>query len=296
LIIMANASEPRVDAKTGTPTTGHEWDGIAELNTPLPRWWLWTFYATIIWAVAYWMVYPAWPGLTGWTDGFFGWHARTEVEQNVKELQALRKPSLDRLAAASLDSIEKNPELLAIARQAGAPAFANNCAPCHGTGAQGASGYPNLNDDDWVWGGKLADVQQTIEHGIRWTADKATRAGDMPSFGKDGTLKAAEIADVAQYVRSLSGLPNETKADLAKGKQIFAENCAACHGDDGKGNQELGSPNLTDKIWLYGSDTASIVNRINVGGGGQMPAWGDRLDPTTIKALTVYVHSLGGGK
>ena len=293
---MANASDPRVDAQTGTPTTGHEWDGIAELNTPLPRWWLWTFYLTIVWAIGYWVVYPAWPGLTGFTTGTFGWNSRTEVAEQLADLQKLRGPGAAKLAAARLEDIEKTPELLGIARATGAAAFANNCAPCHGAGAQGAKGYPNLNDDDWLWGGKLADIQTTITHGVRWDADKQTRSSAMPSFGKDGTLKADEIANVAQFVRSLSGLPNEGNADLVKGKKIFAENCAVCHMEDGKGNQELGAPNLTDKIWLYGSDTASIVNRINVGGGGVMPAWGDRLDATTIKALTVYVHSLGGGK
>ena len=293
---MANASEPRVDARTGTPTTGHEWDGIAELNTPLPRWWLWTFYATIIWSIGYWIVYPAWPGLTGWTNGVFGWNSRTAVVEDLLELKKMRAAGEAKLSAAKLEDIEKNPELLSIARAQGAAAFANNCAPCHGAGAQGAVGYPNLNDDEWLWGGKLADIQTTLEHGIRWDADKDTRSGAMPAFGKDGTLKADEIKNVAQYVRSLSGLPNEGGADLAKGKKVFADNCAACHGDDGKGNQELGAPNLTDKIWLYGNSTAAIENRITVGGGGQMPAWGDRLDPTTIKALTVYVHSLGGGK
>ncbi|MDE2361566.1 MAG: cytochrome-c oxidase, cbb3-type subunit III [Hyphomicrobiales bacterium] len=293
---MANATEPRVDARTGTATTGHEWDGIAELNTPLPRWWLWTFYLTIVWSIGYWIVYPAWPGVTGFTQGAFGWHARSAVVDDLKELQAIRGPGEAKLAAAKLDEIEKNPELLAFARASGGAAFANNCAPCHGAGAQGAVGYPNLNDDDWLWGGSLDDIQQTITHGARWDADKATRSSLMPAFGRDGILKADEIANVAQYVRSLSGLPNETNANLAKGKELFATNCAVCHGDDGKGKQEVGAPNLTDKIWLYGSDTASIVNRINVGGGGQMPAWGGRLDPTTIKALTVYVHSLGGGK
>ena len=293
---MANASDPRVDARTGTPTTGHEWDGIAELNTPLPRWWLWTFYLCIIWSVAYWIVYPAWPGITGWTAGVWGWNSRTAVVQDLQELKTMRAAGEAKLSAAKLEDIEKNPELLSIARAQGAAAFANNCAPCHGAGAQGAVGYPNLNDDEWLWGGKLADIQTTLQHGIRWDADKDTRSGAMPAFGKDGTLKADEIKNVAQYVRSLSGLPNEGGADLAKGKKVFADNCAACHGDDGKGNQELGAPNLTDKIWLYGSTTAAIENRVTVGGGGQMPAWGDRLDPTTIKALTVYVHSLGGGK
>ena len=293
---MANASEPRVDARTGTPTTGHEWDGIAELNTPLPRWWLWTFYITIIWSIAYWVVYPSWPGLTGHLKGAFGWNSRSAVVQDLEELKTMRAAGEAKLSAAKLEDIEKNPELLSIARAQGAAAFANNCAPCHGAGAQGAVGYPNLNDDEWLWGGKLADIQTTLQHGIRWDADKDTRSGAMPAFGKDGTLKADEIKNVAQYVRSLSGLPNEGGADLAKGKKVFADNCAACHGDDGKGNQELGAPNLTDKIWLYGSTTAAIENRVTVGGGGQMPAWGDRLDPTTIKALTVYVHSLGGGK
>ncbi|MCC2109604.1 MAG: cytochrome-c oxidase, cbb3-type subunit III [Hyphomicrobiales bacterium] len=293
---MANASDPRVDARTGTPTTGHEWDGIAELNTPLPRWWLWTFYITIVWSIAYWIVYPAWPGITGWTAGVWGWNSRTAVVQDLQELKTMRAAGEAKLSAAKLEDIEKNPELLSIARAQGAAAFANNCAPCHGAGAQGAVGYPNLNDDEWLWGGKLADIQTTLQHGIRWDADKDTRSGAMPAFGKDGTLKADEIKNVAQYVRSLSGLPNEGGADLAKGKKVFADNCAACHGDDGKGNQELGAPNLTDKIWLYGSTTAAIENRVTVGGGGQMPAWGDRLDPTTIKALTVYVHSLGGGK
>ncbi|MCB1543759.1 MAG: cytochrome-c oxidase, cbb3-type subunit III [Rhodoblastus sp.] len=293
---MANASEPRVDARTGTPTTGHEWDGIAELNTPLPRWWLWTFYITIIWSIAYWVVYPSWPGLTGHLKGAFGWNSRSAVVQDLEELKTMRAAGEAKLSAAKLEDIEKNPELLSIARAQGAAAFANNCAPCHGAGAQGAVGYPNLNDDDWLWGGKLADIQMTIQHGARWDADKNTRAGAMPAFGKDGTLKADEIKNVAQYVRSLSGLPNEGGADLAKGKKVFADNCAACHMEDGKGNQELGAPNLTDKIWLYGSSTAAIENRVQVGGGGQMPAWSDRLDPTTIKALTVYVHSLGGGK
>ena len=293
---MANASEPRVDARTGTPTTGHEWDGIAELNTPLPRWWLWTFYLTIVWSVAYWVVYPSWPGVSGWLNGVSGWNSRTAIVEDLQELKTMRAAGEAKLSAAKLEDIEKNPELLSIARAQGAAAFANNCAPCHGAGAQGAVGYPNLNDDEWLWGGKLADIQTTLQHGVRWDADKETRSGAMPAFGKDGTLKTDEVKNVAQFVRTLSGLPVEGGAAVAKGKKVFADNCAACHGDDGKGNMELGAPNLTDKIWLYGSTTAAIENRINVGGGGVMPAWAGRLDPTTIKALTVYVHSLGGGK
>jgi cytochrome c oxidase cbb3-type subunit III len=292
---MSHATE-HLDPGTGKATTGHEWDGIAELNTPLPRWWLWTFYATILWAIGYWIVYPAWPLLSSATEGAFGWNTRSAVEQDIAELKTLRGPMLAKLASVSAKDIEQSPELLAIARPLGAAAFAANCAACHGTGAQGAKGYPNLNDDEWLWGGSLDDIQKTITHGVRWDADPETRTSQMPAFGRDGILKPSEISAVADYVRSLSGLSVEKTADLAKGHELFAANCALCHGEDGKGNREFGAPNLADQIWLYGSDKASILQRINLGGGGVMPAWGTRLDPVTIKALTVYVYTLGGGQ
>jgi len=288
--------QPHVDAKTGRTTTGHEWDGIQELNTPLPRWWLWTFYACIIWAFGYWVLYPAWPLVTGNTQGILGWHARDAVTQDVTDLKSLRAPSTAKLEAASLEDIEKSPELLTIARAQATSLFANNCAPCHGAGGGGAKGFPNLNADRWLWGGTLKEIQATITHGARWDADKDTHASLMPSFGKDGILKQPEILATANYVRSLSGLPTEPSADLALGKKTFADNCAACHGDDGKGNKEMGAPNLTTKVWLYGSDLSDIVNRITVGGGGQMPAWGLKLNGEEIKALTVFVHTLGGGQ
>jgi len=290
------AEKTHVDAITGTATTGHVWDGIRELNTPLPRWWLWLFYLTIVWAIGYWIVYPAWPLLSSATEGAFGWNTRSAVEQDIAELKTLRGPMLAKLASVSAKDIEQSPELLAIARPLGAAAFAANCAACHGTGAQGAKGYPNLNDDEWLWGGSLDDIQKTITHGVRWDADPETRTSQMPAFGRDGILKPSEISAVADYVRSLSGLSVEKTADLAKGHELFAANCALCHGEDGKGNREFGAPNLADQIWLYGFDKASIVQRINLGGGGVMPAWGTRLDPVTIKALTVYVYTLGGGQ
>jgi cytochrome c oxidase cbb3-type subunit 3 len=285
-----------VDAKTGKTTTGHEWDGIKELNTPLPRWWLWTFYATIVWSVGYWLVYPAWPLINGATEGFFGWHSRTEIVGEIAGLKDLRAPSTGKLEAANLTDIEKTPELLAIARAQGSAIFANNCAPCHGAGGQGSKGFPNLNADRWLWGGTLPEIQATITHGARWDADPATHSSLMPSFGKDGILKANEIQATANFVRSLSGLPTEPNADLALGKKTFADNCSPCHGDDGKGNKEMGAPNLTTKIWLYGSSLDDIIHRITVGGGGQMPAWGARLSAEEIKAVTVYVHSFGGGQ
>ncbi len=283
-----------VDKLTGTATTGHEWDGIRELNTPLPRWWLWTFYLCIIWAVGYWILYPAWPLISNSTQGALGWHARAAVETDLKELRAQRGPMVTKLASASLPQIVANTQLLDFARAEGRVAFADNCAPCHGAGGGGAKGYPNLNDDDWLWGGKLAQIEQTIIHGARSGDDKGHQ-GNMTAFGRDGILKPEQISQVADYVRSLSGLGVEPGADLAAGKKLFAANCAVCHGPDGKGKQELGSANLTDKIWLYGSDKETIVQTITNGRGGVMPAWGERLSNPTIKALAVYVWTFGGG-
>ncbi len=292
---MATASEPKVDARTGTPTTGHEWDGIAELNTPLPRWWLWTFYACIIWSIGYWVVYPTWPGITGFTEGLFNWNSRSAVVEDLNELQTIRAPGAAKLAAANIGDIEKNPELLTIATATGKAAFANNCAPCHGSGAQGAKGYPNLNDDDWLWGGTLPEIYQTVNHGIRFEGDKQTHMSQMPNFGKDGILQPDQIQDVVSYVRSLSGA-EKTGASTQRGAAIFAANCAACHGADAKGMKSFGSPNLTDKIWLYGGSRDEVTASVSQAHYGVMPAWGQRLDPVTVKMLAAYVHSLGGGQ
>jgi cytochrome c oxidase cbb3-type subunit 3 len=289
------AEERHIDQVTGTPTTGHEWDGVRELNTPLPRWWLWTFYATIVWAVGYWVLYPAWPLLTSATEGTLGWHTRSAVVADLEELKARRGPMVQKLAAASVAEIATDPQLLGFARAQGRVAFADNCAPCHGAGGGGAKGYPNLNDDDWLWGGKLDDIAATIGHGIR-SADPKTRSGSMPAFGRDKILKTNEISSVADFVRSMASLPVSPNADLVAGKKVFADNCAVCHGDAGKGNRELGAPNLTDKIWLYGSDKEAIMEGVRNGRGNVMPSWAGRLDDSTIKALTVYVHTLGGGE
>ena len=284
-----------VDELTGTATTGHDWDGIHELNTPLPRWWLWTFYATIIWALAYWVVYPAWPLISSSTQGVIGWHARSAVVADIAQLKAQRGPMMDKLTNASVSEIASNPQLADFARALGRVAFADNCAPCHGAGGGGAKGYPNLNDDDWLWGGKLAAIEQTVRHGAR-SGDPNDHEGSMPAFGRDNMLKPAEISAVADYVRSLSGLPTEKGADLNLGKKVFADICSTCHGPDGKGNRELGAPNLTDKIWLYGPDKATIEQGLQNGRGGQMPAWQGRLSEPIIKALVVYVYSFGGGE
>ena len=284
-----------IDAVSGTATTGHEWDGIKELNTPLPRWWLLTFYACIIWAIGYWVVYPAWPTISGYTTGMLHYSSRANVAVDLADLEKIRGEKMVVLASAPIADIEKDPALLALARARGKAAFGDNCAPCHGTGAAGSKGFPNLNDDDWLWGGKLDQILQTIQHGVR-SGDPKAHEGAMLAFGQQGILKPAEIVTVANYVRSLSGLPTAAGYDKAAGAKIFADNCAACHGADGKGNQDLGAPNLTDKIWLYGGDEATIIETVTNGRGGVMPAWSARLDGATVKALAVYVHTLGGGQ
>jgi cytochrome c oxidase cbb3-type subunit 3 len=290
---MAHEPHEQVDAVTGVTTTGHTWDDIQELNNPLPRWWLWTFYLTIFWSVLYAIAYPAVPLVSSYTKGLLGWQSREAVEVDLAALKEQRSGMTAKLAASSLEEIKQNPEMFAFARAQGKAAFGDNCAPCHGAGGAGAKGYPNLNDDDWLWGGSLAQVEQTIRFGARSTSDQG-HSGTMPAFGRDGMLKREEISHVADYVRSLSGLPTDKGADLNAGAKVYADNCAACHGDKGQGMQELGAPNLTDKIWLFGSEKAAIMEGLHNGRGGVMPAWHGRLDDTTIKALTLYVHSLGG--
>jgi cytochrome c oxidase cbb3-type subunit 3 len=283
-----------IDAVTGVETTGHEWDGIKELNKPLPRWWLLTFYATIVWAVGYWVVYPAWPTLNGYTKGIWNYSQRATVTADVNAAKAAQAGLRDKLAKTPLADVKKDAELLRFAVAGGSAAFQTNCAPCHGRGAQGFAGYPNLNDDDWLWGGTLDEIQKTLQFGIR--SDHAdTRANAMPKYGLEKLMEEPQINDAAEYVLKLSGQKFDAAA-ADRGAKIFTEQCAECHNADGKGKLDRGAPNLTDGIWLYGGSKAAILDSIRTGRGGVMPAWTGRLDPTTIKALTVYVHSLGGGK
>ncbi|MCB1434211.1 MAG: cytochrome-c oxidase, cbb3-type subunit III, partial [Alphaproteobacteria bacterium] len=266
------------DEVSGTETTGHEWDGIKELNTPLPRWWLWTFYGCVIWAIGYTVYYPAWPLINGATPGIGGYTSRGALVESVNVAKEAQKGQLDKIAAASVDDILKDDQMRDFARAGGAAAFKVNCVQCHGSGAAGSPGYPNLNDDDWLWGGTVDQIYTTLQHGIRYTQDGDTRDSQMPAFGADGILEPAQISEVANYVVSLSG----GQADAAKaeaGKQVFADNCAACHGDDGKGNKDLGAPNLTDGIWLYGGSVDAVTAQINKPRHGVMPAWSGRLDP-----------------
>lgn len=283
------------DTRPGTPpTTGHEWDGIQEFDNPLPRWWLWVFYATIVWAIGYWVVMPAWPLISGYTQGVLGYSQRAVVERQLERNTQAQSVWLDRIKEASLSDIRSDPELLTFALAGGRSAFAVNCSQCHGTGAQGSSGYPNLNDDAWLWGGSLEDIAYTIRHGIRNGSDDA-RTSEMPAFGRDELLEPGQVDDVVEFVVSLSGRPVRAAA-AERGKEIFASQCVACHGEAGKGNPEFGAPDLTDGIWLYGGDRATIRETVWNSRRGVMPAWQGRLSPETVKQLTVYVHALGGGR
>lgn len=288
------ASEPKTDDITGVETTGHEWDGIRELDNPLPRWWLWVWYATIIFSVGYWLLMPAWPGVHGYTKGLLGQSDRAEVGRQLSALEAQRGAAAATLRTASLEQIEKDPKLQAYAQQVGQSVFGDNCATCHGIGGTGAKGYPNLRDDVWLWGGTLQDIQHTITHGVR-TGTPDARMSMMPAFGRDEMLKPQEIDDLTEYVVRLSGRSADAAA-VARAAPVFATQCAACHGQGGAGMQQQGAPNLTDSEWLYGSDRTAIRGQIYSGNGGVMPNWGGRLSPETIKAISVYVHANAGGQ
>jgi cytochrome c oxidase cbb3-type subunit III len=282
--------EQRVDEPTGTAFVGHEWDGIEELDTPMPRWWLWTFYLTIIWGLAYVILYPAWPMVNSATKGVLGWTSRGELAAEMKAADAQRAPLNNALAAIPIEQLAANQKLYQSAVAGGAAAFKVHCVQCHGSGAMGSKGYPNLNDDDWLWGGDMAAIHYTLTHGIRNPDHAETRSSAMPAF--DGVLTPAEISAIVSHVQSLSGKAKPN----AKGAALFATNCSSCHGGDGKGLREFGAPNLADNIWLYGGDRATITQTILYSRQGVMPRWNDKLSPATIKMLAAYVHSMGGGE
>lgn len=290
---MANENR-KVDEVTGTETTGHEWDGITELDTPMPRWWLIVFYVCIIWSVVYWVVYPAWPTLSGdgergGTVGTMGWTQYTQLEESQSEIVARKAAYQERFDAASFDEIRANEELYAFAIAGGKSAFGDNCATCHGTGGAGASGFPNLNDDDWLWGGAVDEIHATIRHGVR-SDDDDTRFSQMPAFAD--MLSQDEIGKIADFVlATAAGTPTS-----GEGQTLYADQCALCHGDAGKGLKDFGAPNLSDAIWFYGSSKGEIAAQIRNPKHGMMPAWQDRLSASTIRQLTIYVHSLGGGE
>lgn len=276
-------------------TTGHTWDGIEEYDNPMPRWWLWTFYATIIWALLYSIAYPAWPLVSSATPGLLGYSTRAEVATEIERFDAANAPMRARLEVVDLTAIADEPDLLQFANQAGAAVFRTWCAQCHGAGAAGvqASGYPNLLDDDWLWGGEIEDIHHTVAHGIRFEADPDTRWSEMPAFGE--FLERDEIDSVVQYVRQISGQGHDAEL-AATGEEVFMDQCAVCHAEDGTGDRFQGAPDLTDAIWLYGGDVESLTHTVRFSRFGVMPNWGARLSEADVRAVAVYVHGLGGGE
>lgn len=296
---MADPNTPHEkerDAITGVETTGHEWDGLKELNNPAPRWWLIIFVVTIVWSVGYWVIYPAWPTISAHTAGIIEWTSHRQLAESQKELVEKRGAFATRIHTASLAEIRNTPDLYEFAREAGQAAFKQNCASCHGSGGQGSKGYPNLNDDDWLWGGKLEDIHHTISYGVRNNNPKS-RNSMMLAFGRDGMLTSTQIRDVAAYVQRLHEGDKALKDDVfSRGEKIFADNCTSCHQAGGAGDRTQGAPRLNDAIWLYGGDNKTIIETITQGRGNAMPAWSERLDPDTVKELAIYVHSLGGAE
>jgi cytochrome c oxidase cbb3-type subunit 3 len=285
------SKHPKSDKKPQVETTGHSWDGIEELNNPLPRWWLWTLYATIAFAVVYVILYPAWPMVNGATKGILGWSTRADVQMHIDEVDASQADMRASLTSTDLGVLDRNAELMEFAMNAGAAVFRTNCSQCHGSGAAGAVGYPNLLDDDWLWGGMVEDIAYTVRHGIRNEDDPDARFSQMPAFGD--ILPKEDIATLVAHVRTL---PTGADPLAGAGGELFANNCTSCHGDDGRGDRTQGAPNLTDAIWLYGDTPEQVTRIITRGPYGVMPPWNTRLSEAEIRAVSAYVHGLGGGE
>lgn len=278
-------------------TTGHSWDGIEEYNNPMPRWWVWTFYACIVWAVGYMIAYPAWPLINGATPGVLGASTRADVAAEIERFDAANAEIKAQLIAAPLTSIPTDQTLMAYAEPAGGAVFRTYCAQCHGSGAAGVEGkgYPSLLDDDWLWGGTIEDIHLTITHGIRNTTDPDARYSEMPKFGVDGLLEPAQIDAVVEHVLAISGQEHDATL-AAEGATVFADNCSACHMEAGEGDRTQGAPALNDAIWLYGGSREKIKETVTYARFGVMPAWAGRLTEDEIRAVAAYVHSRGGGE
>ena len=283
------------DTVTGRITTGHEWNGIEELETPIPRVVFFFLGAAFLFSLICWFLYPTWPLVWSYTKGLLGTDQRQVVTRQVEDAAAMRAVWTGEIEKKSYAEIEADPALLRAARETGRTLFVDNCAACHGVNATGGVGFPDLAAKAWLWGdGSPEALEETIRVGINSTNDD-TRTSQMMAFGHDGMLQIDQINAVVAYVRSLSGLtPAEgDAARIEPGKEVFAANCVACHGENAKGNKDLGAPDLTDANWLYGSDPQSVFTSVYSGRQGHMPNWGARLTPLDIKILTVYVHTLG---
>lgn len=287
-------SSPERDPLTGQLTTGHEWDGIKELRTPIPNWWLITFVVTWVIAVGYLVLYPSFATTKSYAPGLLGWSSENELAKATQSARDMQAAWRDQIIATPIEKIEANEELRRFAVAGGQAAFNENCAACHGVGGGGQIGqFPSLLDDDWLWGGNIADIHTTIAYGIRSDRDEA-RVSEMPAF--EEMLSAEEIATTADYVLSLSDRSRDATRQGLPGATLYADNCASCHGTEGEGVRDFGAPRLNDAIWLYGSTPEALIQQISRPRMGHMPAWAGRLDEATIRMLAVYVHTLGGGE
>ena len=279
----------------GFGTTGHSWVGIEEWNNPLPRWWVWTFFATILWGIIYTILYPAWPLVTTATSGVLGFSTRAQVQADIDSWAERNAVLNTQLEEIELVTLTDNPDLHGYAVNKGGAVFRANCSQCHGSGAAGvqAAGYPSLLDDDWLWGGTIEDIAFTVRHGIRNDTDPDARWSQMPAFGD--VLAPEEIDGVVNYVLSISGQEHDA-ALAAAGQQVYLDQCSGCHMEDGTGDRNVGAPNLTDAIWLYGGTPDKLTETVTYSHFGVMPAWGQRLTEAEVRAAAAYVHQLGGGE
>lgn len=288
-------AEVERDSATGRETTGHEWNGITELDTPVPRGVLMFLIVTHIWAIAWWFFVPAWPLGTTYTKGLLGIDQRTTVEARVVEGQRERASWTARLEAEPYDVIMADEALMQTVRHTGRQLFGDNCAACHGRDGKGGTNYPDLTDDDWLWGGGPELIEQTMRVGIN-TAHPDSRIAQMPAFGRDEMLDREQVRNVAAYVYSLTNPDYSTPQNLERinaGKEVFLTTCAGCHGENAQGNREVGAPNLTDAHWIYGGSMDRIIASVHGGRQGHMPTWDERLTTGEIRMLSLYVHDLG---
>lgn len=284
------------DKTDNVPTTGHEWDGIQEFDNPMPKWWLYTFYACIIWGIGYAIAMPAWPLISSATPGVLGYSTRQNAHAEIVAQELANAGINTELETTDLISISEDRELMSYAKNAGASVFRTWCAQCHGSGAAGvqANGYPNLLDDDWLWGGDEDAIYQTIAHGVRNEIDEDARYSEMPNFGE--ILEPHEIKAVTNFVVSLSGGDVLNPELVSFGAEIYADNCSACHGETGQGDRDQGAPKLDDAIWLFGGSFDEIQAQITKSRNGVMPNWQGRLSEAEMRAVALYVHSMGGGE
>ena len=286
------------DPHSGYMTTGHEWNGIKELNRPVPKV-IWAFLAiTALFSVVYWVLMPAWPLVDSYTKGILGSDQRAMLEEDLREAAVGRAAWVQRVEDMEFSQIRADEALMGRVRQTGRTLFEDNCAVCHDLRGEGGGGYPRLSDDAWLWGGEPAAIMETLRVGIN-SAHPETRFAQMQGFGRDGVLSRDEILSVVAFVQSRAGVEPEGGAGpqaLGAGAEVFAANCAACHGEDGGGNVELGAPNLTDDFWIFGGDRGSLYATIFEGRQGHMPHWDGRLSILERKILTLFVLDLGEGR